>query len=98
MLPANNPGGLSGQGFLAVDRSGGPTNNNIYMLASVQPFGGGGTDVMFVRSTHSGPSLSGAERINDDPINPNKWHWFGTLSVAPNGRIDSVWFDTRNAA
>ena len=28
-----NPGGLIGQIFLAVDRSGGPTNNNIYMLA-----------------------------------------------------------------
>src|SRR4030095_16491130 len=27
-----------------------------------------------------------------------KWHWFGTLSVATNGRIDVVWFDTRNAA
>jgi hypothetical protein len=93
-----NPGGLAGQGFLAVDRSGGPTNNNIYMLASVQPFGGGGTDVMFARSTNGGQSFSGPQRINDDPINPNKWHWFGTLSVAPNGRIDSVWFDTRNAA
>ena len=32
------------------------------------------------------------------PINQNKWHWFGTLSVAPNGRIDVVWYDTRNAA
>ena len=21
-------------------------------------------------------------------VNQNKWHWFGTLSVAPNGRID----------
>ena len=93
-----NPGGLAGQGFLAVDRSGGPTNNNIYMLASVQPFGGGGTDVMFARSTNGGQSFSGPQRINDDPIDPNKWHWFGTLSVAPNGRIDSVWFDTRNAA
>jgi cell division septation protein DedD len=31
-------------------------------------------------------------------VNPNKWHWFGTLAVAPNGRIDSVWLDTRNAA
>ena len=30
-----NPGGLAGQMFLAVDRSGGPTNNNIYMVASV---------------------------------------------------------------
>ena len=93
-----NPGGLAGQCFLAVDRSGGPTNNNIYMLASVEPFGGGGTDVMFARSTNGGQSFSGPQRINDDPINPNKWHWFGTLAVAPNGRIDSVWLDSRNAA
>ena len=94
---AINPGGLAGQLFLAVDRSGGPTNNNIYMLASVQT-GGNGTDVMFARSTNGGVSFNAPQRINDDPVNPNKWHWFGTLSVAPNGRIDAVWFDTRNAA
>src|SRR6266404_4828444 len=94
-----NPGGLQGQCFLAVDRSGGPTNNNIYMIATVQPFGfSTGTDVMFARSTDGGLTFSAPHRINDDPINHNKWHWFGTLSVAPNGRIDSVWFDTRNAA
>jgi hypothetical protein len=93
-----NPGGLAGQSFLAVDRSGGPMNNNIYMVASVQPFGGGGTDVMFTRSTDDGQSFTAPQRINDDPVNPNKWHWFGTLAVAPNGRIDSVWFDSRNAA
>src|SRR6266516_4438063 len=29
-----NQAGLDGQLFLAIDRSGGPTNNNIYMLAS----------------------------------------------------------------
>ena len=95
---AVNPGGLAGQIFLAVDRSGGPTNNNIYMVASVRPFGGNGTDVMFARSTDGGLTFSAPHRINDDPVNPNKWHWFGTLSVAPNGRIDSVWLDTRNAA
>src|SRR6266853_572723 len=93
-----NPGGLAGQMFLAVDRSGGPTNSNIYMVSSVQPFSGGGTNVMFVRSTNGGLSFSAPVRINDDPVNSSKWHWFGTLSVAPNGRIDSVWFDTRNAA
>ncbi len=96
---AINPGGLAGQIFLAVDRSGTATNNNIYMLASVQPTGFSiGTDVMFVRSTNGGLSFSAPLRINDDPINHSKWHWFGTLSVAPNGRIDSVWLDTRNAA
>jgi len=94
-----NPGGLEGQLFLAVDRSGGPTNNNIYMLATIQPFGfSTGTDIMFARSTDGGLTFSAPHRINDDPVNHNKWHWFGTLSVAPNGRIDSVWFDTRNAA
>jgi len=94
-----NPGGLAGQIFLAVDRSGGPTNNNIYMMATVLPTGASnGTDVMFSRSTNGGLTFSAPHRINDDPINHNKWHWFGTLSVAPNGRIDSVWLDTRNAA
>jgi hypothetical protein len=91
--------GLCGQLFLAIDRSGTSTNNNIYMLASVEPTGASnGTDVMFARSTDGGQTFSAPHRINDDPINHNKWHWFGTLSVAPNGRIDSVWFDTRNAA
>src|SRR6266705_1300038 len=77
-----NPGGLEGQLFLAVDRSGGPTNNNIYMLASVQPTGfTTGIDVMFVRSTDGGLTFSAPHRINDDPVNHNKWHWFGTLAV-----------------
>jgi BNR/Asp-box repeat len=94
-----NPDGLAGQIFLVVDRSGGPTNNNIYMIATVRPTGfSTGTDVMFARSTNGGVSFSSPQRINDDPINHSKYHWFGTLSVAPNGRIDSVWLDTRNAA
>ena len=90
--------GLTGMLFLAIDRSGTATNNNIYMLASVVPPGRSTTDVMFVRSTDGGLTFSSPLRINDDPVNPSKWHWFGTLSVAPNGRIDSVWYDTRNAA
>ena len=90
--------GLCGQAFLAVDRSGGSTNNNVYMLASVVPSGRSTTDVMFVRSTDGGQTFSAPHRINDDPAPQNKWHWLGTFSVAPNGRIDAVWYDTRNAA
>src|SRR5438270_2075412 len=93
-----NPDGLTGQCFLAVDRSGGPTNNNIYMLASVIPPGRNTTDEMFVRSTDDGATFSSPVKVNDDPVNPNKWHWFGTFAVAPNGRLDAVWHDTRNAA
>jgi hypothetical protein len=89
--------GLCGQTFIAIDRSGGPTNNNIYVVASVTP-DFNGTNVMFARSTDGGQTFGAPQRINDDPINPNKWHIFGTPSVAPNGRIDIVWLDSRNAA
>jgi hypothetical protein len=93
-----NPAGLVGQVFLAVDRSGTSTNNNVYMLASIQPSGSAnGSDVMFARSTNGGITFSAPRRINDDPVNHAKWHWFGTLSVAPSGRIDVVWYDTRNS-
>jgi hypothetical protein len=96
---AINPDGLTGQVVLAVDRSGTNTNNNVYMVASVRPAGAAnGADVMFVRSSNGGQTFTSPRRINDDPVNHAKWHWFGTLSVAPNGRIDSVWLDSRNAA
>ena len=91
-----NSAGLDGMLFLAIDRSGGPTNNNIYMLASVLPPGRSTTDVMFVRSTDDGLTFSAPHRINDDGLT-NKWHWFGTFSVAPNGRLDAVWYDSRNS-
>ena len=90
--------GLTGMLFLAIDHSGGATNNNVYMLASVIPPGRSTTDVMFVRSTDGGLTFSAPHKVNDDPVNPNKWHWFGTFAVAPNGRLDAVWYDTRNAA
>ena len=89
--------GLCGQTFVAVDRSGSASNNNVYMLASVEPSGRSTTDVMFARSTDDGLTFSAPHRINDDVNFQSKWHWLGTLSVAPNGRIDVVWYDTRNA-
>src|SRR5258708_34307786 len=94
-----NPEGLVGQVFLAVDRSGTSTNNNVYMLASVQPTGfANGSNVMFTRSTDAGRTFSAPPRINDDPINHAKWPSFSTLPRAPNGRIDVVWFDKHNPA
>ena len=68
------------------------------MLASVLPPGQSTTEVMFVRSTDGGLTFSAPLRINDDTNHQSKWHWFGTFSVAPNGRLDAVWYDTRNAA
>jgi hypothetical protein len=91
-----NPGGLLGQTWIAVDNSDGPYAGNIYMLCSVDPYNSDPLDVMFVKSTDGGASWSDPVRVNDDPNN-NDWQWFGTMSVAPDGRIDVVWLDTRNA-
>ena len=91
-----NPGGLLGQAWVDVDRSDGPTRGNVYLLASVDPSGPDPLDVMFARSTNGGYSWSAPVRVNDDPPGTNAWQWFGTMSVAPNGRIDVIWLDTRN--
>ena len=91
--------GLCGQTFIAVDRSGTATNNNIYMVASVLPTGASnGTDVMFARSTDGGLTFSAPTGSMMIQSIITSGTIFGTLSVAPNGRIDVVWLDTRNAA
>lgn len=52
---------------------------------------------MFSRSTDRGLTWSKAVRVNDDPVGNEAWQWFATMSVAPNGRIDVIWNDTRNS-
>ena len=57
-----NPGGLSGQVWIAVDRSSGPTRGNVYLLASVaRNSNSDPLDVMFARSTDGGSSWSAAD-------------------------------------
>lgn len=93
-----NPAGLLGQADIGVDISEGPGRGNVYVLASVERASGGDpADVMFSRSTDGGVNWSLIPvRINDDPENDN-YQWFGTMSVSPDGRIDVVWLDTRDA-
>ncbi len=92
-----NPAGLMGQLWIATDHSGGTTHGNVYVLGSVSTEGTDPLDVMFSRSTDGGLTWSPAIRINDDPQHTEAWQWFGTMSVAPNGRIDVIWNDTRNS-
>ncbi|HSL17724.1 MAG TPA: sialidase family protein [Methylomirabilota bacterium] len=91
-----NPDGLLGQVWIASDHSDGPTRGNLYLLASVDPAGTDPLDVHFARSTDDGATWSAPVRVNDDPVGSNAWQWFGTMSVAPDGRIDVIWNDTRN--
>lgn len=96
-LPGINPAGLLGQAWVAVDRSPGPTRGNVYVLCSITNDPGNLINVMFSRSTDGGQTWSLPLRINDDPANQHAAHWFGTLSVAPNGRVDACWNDTRHS-
>jgi hypothetical protein len=96
-----NPAGFLGQVNVAVDHSSGPTRGNVYLLASVRPPLPAShldpLDVHFVRSTDGGSTWTAPLRVNDDLPGQRAWHWFGALSVAPNGRIDAVWNDTRHS-
>ena len=71
-------------------------SQNIYYLCSVNRLSNSDSlDVMFARSADEGFTWSSPVRINDDTSSTN-WQWFGTMSVAPNGRIDVIWLDTRD--
>ncbi|RLD33994.1 MAG: hypothetical protein DRI83_08620 [Bacteroidetes bacterium] len=90
-----NPLGLLGQAVIAIDSSGTETDGNIYLMCSVDRHSNSDPgDVMFSRSTDEGETWSDPVQVNDDP-GYNAWQWFGTMSVAPNGRIDAIWLDTR---
>ena len=92
-----NPVGILGQAYIDVDCSNGPGRGNVYLLASMVPiFNNDSADVMFARSTDGGVTWSEPVRINDDP-GTERFQWFGTMSVAPDGRIDAAWLDTRDA-
>ncbi|MCK4569274.1 MAG: T9SS type A sorting domain-containing protein [Bacteroidales bacterium] len=93
---AVNPAGLLGQAWVDVDVSDGPGRGNVYVLASVMRNSNvDPADVMFARSTDGGLTFDPPVRINDD-ASLSDYQWFGTMSVAPNGRIDAAWLDTRS--
>ncbi|MEZ5064156.1 MAG: T9SS type A sorting domain-containing protein [bacterium] len=91
-----NPGGLLGQAWIVADPGPvGPQGPTLYALCSVNPPGADPLDVHFVRSTDSGVTWSTPVRVNDD-ASTSAYQWFGTMSVAPSGRLDVVWLDTRD--
>ena len=90
-----NPSGMLAQAWVATDHSNTETHGNVYAVCSVFPDNPSDPlDVMFASSTDGGQTWNAPVRINDDL--PGNWQWFGTIAVAPNGRIDVAWLDTRN--
>ncbi len=90
-----NPVGLLGQVWIVSNPAPGPYFGELYLLASVDPPGADPLEVHFVRSTDGGQTWSAPLRINDDPPATNAYQWFGTLAIAPGGRLDVIWNDTR---
>lgn len=107
---APNPRGGMYEVVVATDHSPSTTRGNIYMLTSVLPRDyhtcdpddpelctiTDPMDVHFARSADGGETWSAPKRINDDPAKPTSIQWFPMMGVAPNSRIDAVWYDTRN--
>ncbi|MGI8684124.1 MAG: sialidase family protein [Acidimicrobiales bacterium] len=77
---------------LAVDHR----NSTVY-LAYNETRPGPDIDVMLQRSTDRGATWSAPLRVNDDPVGSGAIQHLPDLSVAPDGRLDVVWHDRRNA-
>ncbi|MFO0831125.1 MAG: sialidase family protein [Phycisphaerales bacterium] len=90
-----NPGGLAGQVVVGVDPSAGRLGW-VYVVATAP---GTATDIVFSRSTDGGVSWSSLVRLPGRGATALAgYQWFGTMSVAPNGRIDVVYNDTASRA
>lgn len=91
-----NPDGLLGQVWVATDHSQTSSHGNVYVLSSINPSGSDPLDITMIRSTDGGSTWTDPIRVNNDAQAANAYQWFGTMAVAPDGRIDVVWNDTRH--
>ncbi len=87
-----NPVGLLGQTWADADRSNGPHHGYLYTVSTLNF--NDMSDIVFFRSTDGGHTWDAPKVINQDE--GENYNWFGTMSVAPNGRIDICWLDTRD--
>jgi len=99
--PSPNPGGLLGQPWIVASAPVGACQGYrdfVYVLSSEPITVDNPLEVRFARGTERGRKWSPPVRVNDDPKDNGAYHWFAMMSVAPNGRIDAVWNDTRDDA
>ncbi|MGI8809846.1 MAG: hypothetical protein ACR2KK_18790 [Acidimicrobiales bacterium] len=83
------PTGNAGFPKMAVD----PNSGSLYV--AYLGFDFGDLDTLVQRSTDNGATWSRPLRVNDDPRGNGVRQLTPDISVAPNGRVDVVWFDTR---
>jgi len=83
------PAGSSGYPRMAID----PNNGALYVVYVAFNFGD--LDTIFQRSTDGGATWSAPLRVNDDPKGNGIRQFTPQVFVAPNGRVDVIWMDTR---
>ncbi len=100
--PGLPPKGMRTNSFpsMAVDRSGGPNNGNIYISwpqrGGVAP-AGSDPDVVLITSTDGGATWTTPIRVNDDPISNGKDQLFPWCTVDQStGQLMLVFYDSRN--
>ncbi len=99
----SSKGGMRVNSFpnMAVDRSGGPNDGNIYICwpqRNVAP-AGSDPDVVMIRSTDGGTTWSAPFRVNDDPLNNGKDQIFPWCTVDQStGQLMVVFYDSRNVS
>src|SRR5215213_6129995 len=86
------PAGNAGFPKMAVDLNSGPVGT---LYVTYLGFNFGDLDTLVQRSTDGGATWSQPVRVNDDPRGNGVRQLTPDISVAPNGRVDVVWFDTR---
>lgn len=85
------PTGNAGFPKMAVDLNSG-TLYVVYL-----GFNFGDLDALIQRSTDNGATWSQPLRVNDDPRGNGVRQLTPDISIAPNGRVDVTWFDTRSS-
>ncbi len=99
----SSKGGMRVNSFpsMAVDRSGGPNDGNIYITwpqRNVAP-AGSDPDVVLITSTDGGATWGAPVRVNDDALNNAKDQIFPWCTVDEStGQLLVVFYDSRNVA
>ena len=84
---------------MAVDRSGGPYNGNIYICFTQRGIAPAGSDpdIVLIKSTDGGSNWTSPVRVNDDPLNNGKDQYFPWCTVDQStGQLLVVFYDSRD--
>ena len=84
---------------MAVDRSGGPNDGNIYICWPQRNFAPAGSDpdIVLITSTDGGATWSTGVRVNDDALNNGKDQYFPWCTVDQStGQLIVIFYDSRD--